>query len=144
MKTHKRPAKSSIVNDSIVNSVEPFIGGVELGEGEDEDLHLADGAVADAGGNADAHAGLDADELVVELHFRVGAAFEEVVGLSQVLVVVDGGVLGDVGDVDGGGEIGNLGEGAASGPTGAGDAGDVREVHDLVTRHDIMLTEERL
>ena len=121
-------------------SVQPLVGGVELGEDENQDAHLAYRAVADAGGDDDAHTGVDPDQLVVELHLGARAAVEEEVSLGEALVVVQGGVLGDVGDVHGGGVAVGVVEGAAGGAARAGDAGDFGEVDDLVAAHRIILT----
>jgi hypothetical protein len=63
-----------------------------------------------SGRDPDAHSLPERNQLVVELHFRVGAAFENEIGLGQPLVVMQFGVRFDLRDVNCRRVIGNFGE----------------------------------
>ena len=101
---------------------------IEGGDGDVDDFHFADGAVAAAGVDEDGAHGADGDALAIEFHFA--GAFEDEIDFGEFLVVVGFGVFADVDEVDGCGAIGGLGEGAAGGAAGAGDGIDVVEMGD--------------
>lgn len=111
----------------------PFVLGIELGVHDDQDLHSPQGTMPGPWPNHHAHAGADGNDMVVELHPGFGAAFQEVIGLGQGFVVMKFRVLGDVGDVNGAGEIGYFGESAAGRPARTGGPGQTCEVDDLET-----------
>jgi hypothetical protein len=56
--------------------IKPFVRRIELRQNNNEHLHLSDSAVADAGRDHDAHAGLYRYDLIVQLHARIRATFE--------------------------------------------------------------------
>src|SRR5262245_8642526 len=114
--------------------VEPFVGGVEFGVDDDEDLHAADGPVAGARADHDTGAGADVEYFVVELHLSAPLTLQKVVGLGQAFVVVQGVVEGDFCDVDRAGVVVHVGQAAAGGAARAGSAGKGGEVDELVRR----------
>lgn len=114
--------------------VEVFVCGVEGGDGDVDDAHFADGAVAAAGFDEDAGHGFDGEEFAIELD--VAVAFEDEVDLGHFLVIMDAGFPGDVDEVDAGDGVFRDAEGAARGAARAGVAGDFVELFDEVAVHD--------
>src|SRR5690606_1770232 len=62
--------------------IKPFVFRIELRIDDDQDFHVAEGAVAGAGADHDAGARLDGSNFVVQLHAGIEAAFEKVIGLG--------------------------------------------------------------
>ena len=69
-----------------------LIGWIELGKHDIQDCHLSDRTVAHAGRYHDAHSGMHGNDIFIELHSRIGAAFKKVVSLGEPLVIVEFGV----------------------------------------------------
>ncbi len=108
-----------------LSSVEPFISRIEFRKDDDQDLHAADGSVADTRRNHKGLQRLNGDEFTVEFELRVAATFEDDVGFREGLVVVEPRVFADFGDVQGAGEFRDTMERSLSGAAGAGNAGDL-------------------
>lgn len=117
--------------------VEPFVVGVEGGDGGIEDCELADGAVSAVGLDEDGVAGFDGVAVAIEFNFAV--AFEDIVNFGVVFVVMGAGVDRDGDEVGGGGLVGVFGESASGLAAGAGDGRDIGEVGEVVAGvwHDI-------
>ena len=113
--------------------VEVFVGGVEGGDGDVDDFHFADGAVAAAGFDEDAGHGLDGEEFTIELD--VALTFEDEIDLGHLFVIVAAGFFGDVDHVDAGDGVFGDAEGAPRGAAGAGGAGDFVELFDEIVFH---------
>jgi hypothetical protein len=108
--------------------IEPFVGWIELRQYNNQHFHLTNSAMADTGWNHDAHSRLHRNDLIVQLHLRVGAAFEHVISLGQALVIVQLGVDGNGGDVYGGRKLRNIGESSTSGSARAHNARYLGEI----------------
>lgn len=108
-----------------------LVRGIELRDYDIDDLHCADRSVPNARRNSDAHPLPQRDDFLVKLHFRVGAAFEDEIGLRQSFVVVQFGVGFDLRYVDRGRVVGNFGERPFRGATGARGSRQLRKVDDL-------------
>jgi len=113
--------------------VEPFVRGVERGNGDVDDAHVSDGAMAAAGLDEDGGHGADGVAFAIELD--AAFPFEDEVDLSHFLVVVDAGVGADIDHVEGGDMVVGAGEGAAGGAAGAGDGVELVELFDFIVRH---------
>lgn len=103
---------------------------VEGGDGGVEDCESADGAVSAVGFDEDGVAGFDGVAVAIEFDFAV--AFEDVIDLGVVFVVVGAGIDGDGDEVCRSGLVGVFGEGAAGFAAGAWDGWDIREVSEVV------------
>ena len=90
--------------------------------------------MANAGRNHNTHASFDGNDLVIQLHLRVGAAFQEVVRFRKRFVVVLSGIFTDLRHVQGAGKRVHVREGSSSGPAGAGNAFNVRKVGKVISR----------
>ncbi len=108
-----------------------LVGGIELRNHDINDLHCPDRPVPDAWRNSDAHSLSQLDDFLVELHFRVGAAFEDEISLCQPFVVVQFGVGLDLRHVDRRRVIVNFGERPFRGAAGARSSWQLRKVDDL-------------
>src|SRR5688500_17325961 len=97
--------------------VEVLIRLVEGGDGDVDDLELADGAVAAERLDEDGGHRLNGDAFAVELH--VALAFEDEVDLGHPFMVVGLGVLEDLDEVHGRGGVVWGGEGAPGPAAGA-------------------------
>lgn len=111
-----------------LSSVEPFISRIEFRNNDYQDLHAADGSVADARRNHKGLQRLNGDELTVEFELSFVATFEDDVGFREGLVVVEPRIFADFGDVQGAGEFRDTMKRSLSGAAGAGNAGDLCEV----------------
>lgn len=93
--------------------------------------------MTDARANHHAHARVNLDQFVVQLHLgslTIGPllALQKVIGLCQSAVVVETGVGGNLGDVDRAGKVGHVGKRSPRGATGTGNARDLGEINQFV------------
>lgn len=108
-----------------------LVSRIELRNYDINNLHGADRPVPDARRNPDAHSLSQRDDFLVELHFRIGAAFEDEIRLRQPFVVVQFGVGFDLRYVDCRWVIVNFGERPFRGAAGARSSWQLRKVDDL-------------
>ena len=113
-------------------SVEPFVVGVEFWQHHNEYLHFSDGSMPSTGANHDAHTGMYIDLFVIQLHLGTSFAFQEVVRLGELFVVVQFCIFRDLGDVNGAWKIFHLCESSPRCTAWAGCARDVGEINRLV------------
>jgi len=106
--------------------IEPFVFGIEFGNGDVGDFEFADGSVAAAGVDHDGGHGLDGIAFAVELDEPF--AFEDQVDLGHLLVIVDLGVLLDFDEMERSDGVVVFHEGAASRAAGARSGVDVAEM----------------
>ena len=86
----------------VSRSVEPLVMRIKGGDGDVEDFHAADRAVAAAGFDEDRREGLHREAFAVELDEAFALHFEHGVNLRHFLVIVRTRIELDVDDVDGG------------------------------------------
>ena len=122
------------------SSIKPFVGFVEGGDRDVDDLELADGAVAAAGLDVHGRHGLERDQLAVELHLTL--PFEHQIDFGHAFVVVRARVGLDLDAVNAGG-IAGLRKGAFRPPTGAPRRGNIVELRDHEIWHVAKLTEAK-
>ena len=82
-------------------------------------------------------------DVFIELHLRSRAALKEVVGLRQPLVIVQGGVLGDLGNMHGRRKLGRIGKSPARCSTGTRHSRYVGEIDYTVALPGRLLVHRR-
>jgi len=106
-------------------SVKPFIGRIEFRKHNNQDLHAADGSVADARRNYKGLQRLHGDEFTVEFEVSVSFAAQDYVGFREGLVVMQPCIFTDFSDVQCAGEFSDTVERPSGSAAGAGNAGDL-------------------
>lgn len=86
----------------MVRSIEPLVVRVEGGDGDVEDLHPADGAVAAAGFDENRRQRFHREALAVEFDEAFALHFEDRINLGHLLVIVGLRIELDIDDVHGG------------------------------------------
>ncbi len=111
--------------------VKPFVGGIKFRQDDDQYPHPTDRPVPHTRSDHDAHADVDRNGFVVQLHASVLSAFQKVIRLGECLVIMEPCFLGDVRDVQRCGIVADVREGSTSRTARTGRWWDVREVHDF-------------
>ena len=103
------------------------VAGIVFGDGNVDEGHLTDGAVAATGFDEDGGEGFDGNPLAIEL--EEAFAFENEVNFGGLLVIVAGGLVFDLEEMDGGGGVGEVGEATLGSATAAIDLGEFVELN---------------
>lgn len=97
------------------------VGVVVLGDGDVDEGQLADGAVPAAGLDEDGGQGLDGNHFAIQ--FEKAFSFENEVNFGRLLMVVAGGLVFDLEEMNGSRSIGQVRKAAAGGAAAAIDFG---------------------
>lgn len=79
-----------------VDSVEPLVVGIELGKDDDQNFHVADRPVPDAGRDENTDAWPNRQHDPVQLEGGPCTAFQDVIGLGQAVMVMNPGISGNL------------------------------------------------
>ncbi len=122
-----------------LDSIEPFVGRIKLGGGDNDDFHAADGSMAGSGVDHDGRVRTNWDLLAVQFHPGIRGTLQEEIGFRDPLVVMDASVRRNFGQVKRIGDRGRLHQSAPGRAARAGGARQSFEIQDFVgcgrTRH---------
>jgi hypothetical protein len=121
--------------------IEPLVGGIERGDGDVDDFHLADGAVEAA--RLDENGGHEFDGVEFAVEFHESFAFQDEMNLGQLFVLVSRGVGLDVDEMNRSDGVVGRDKGTTRLAAGTGDGIDVGQMGDGEVGHELRHLDEK-